>query len=133
MHGGQSPKGPENGNWKHGLYSEYLSEEDEKVVDALEDEPNAEKLQKLIDHHMARYLRAADIAKEPEWRDKLNHEGVKVGEELDAGDGPLAQRANLISRLIERYQKVTEGEKKQVEHSGDAGIMIHTEAEDGGD
>lgn len=124
--GGGAPTGPENGSWRHGLYSQWLSPEDREAIRQLEGEDAPEKLAVLIDHHMARYLRAAKEVDGPAIEDvmaTINGEQQKDGEQLEMKDEPLAHRAELLTKMIRRYEELTDGKKYQV-----SGQVDHTHA-----
>lgn len=124
--GGGAPAGPANGNWKHGLYSQYMSPEDRKIIKELDGKNAPEKLELLIDHHVARYLRAAKEADAPSIEDimaTIDGQHVKVGEELDMKDEPLAHRADLLAKMIKKYEEITDGKKYTIQ-----GAVDHTHA-----
>src|SRR6056297_1805193 len=58
FHGGASKKGEDHPGFKHGLFSDYLSEEDRRTIEALEDFDDEEKLDDLINWRLARLRRA---------------------------------------------------------------------------
>lgn len=58
LHGGASLRGEDNPAFEHGLFSDYLDEEDREAIDALEEQGDAEKLDELINWRLARLRRA---------------------------------------------------------------------------
>lgn len=132
MHGGTADNaGENNGNYKHGLYADVGVNEDERdLIERLDAVEDVEKFDVLVQREMARYLRAAGLIDEPEMQDvtKMDPQGNihKVDEKLDMNDGPVANRASLISSLLDaksraehRLAKIDEGEKHRVETSMD--------------
>lgn len=119
-----APSGPANPNWKHGLYSQYLSPEDREIIEQIDGEDAAEKLEMLIDINITRLLRAAEILDEPVYVEKILNEDTTI-EELDMKDGPLAQRAEILSKMIKRYKDITDGEQLNV-----SGEVTHTHETD---
>ncbi|AXR81510.1 hypothetical protein [Natrarchaeobaculum sulfurireducens] len=122
--GGGAPSGPANGAWRHGLYSRWMSEEDEELMLELDGKDGAEKLELIIDHMIARYIRACKELNQPEMISVVTEDGQEHND-LDMGDGPLAERADKIRKLIADYNKMTEGEKYQLE-----GEVTHTHETD---
>ena len=118
--GGGAPKGPANGNWKSGLYSQYLTKEDREVIKQIDGQNAAEKLESLIDLNMARVFRAARELHGPEYVERLV-DGENAVEELAMKDGPLADRAEALSKMLKRYNDMVDGEKINVN-----GAIEHT-------
>lgn len=118
--GGGAPTGPRNGNWKSGLYSQYLTKADREIIKQIEGQDAAEKLEALIDLNMARIFRAARELHGPEYVERLV-DGETTIEELAMKDGPLADRAEAVSKMLKRYTDMTDGEQINV-----TGELEHT-------
>jgi len=56
-HGGASLKGEDAPAFKHGLFSDYLSEEDREAISAMEEMDDADKLDELVNWRLARLRR----------------------------------------------------------------------------
>lgn len=129
MHGGTADNaGENNGNYKHGLYAEIgLTEEERDLMETIEEDlGDIEMYDLLLEHQLARYLRAADVVDEPAITPDYTSEGFTAGESLDMNDGPLANRAGLISGILDkkskaehRVAKIDDGVKQRVESSLD--------------
>jgi len=133
IHGGKSPKGEDSPHFEHGLFSDYLSEEDRRTIDALDDYDDVEKLDDLIDWRLARLRRAVRALNDQEeqrdfwaaFRDVVDATGEVEAEEiaalaqmLDRGNGAMQDEIDLVRKLIKDRNKIAEGETHQVEHSG---------------
>lgn len=133
LHGGKSPKGDEHPNFKHGLFSDYLSEEDRDTIDALEEFDDAEKLDELINWRLARLRRAVRALSDEDERNfwdafaEIVDSAGPVGADeihelaamLDRGNRAMQNEIDLVRKLIKDRNKVAEGESVQVEHSGE--------------
>ena len=132
VHGGKSKKGRENGNFRHGLFSDYLSDEDRQAIDALEEYDDGEKLEELINWRLARLRRALRQMSEEEemsfW-DAFNSIVNRTGEieskeirelakMLDRNNRAMQDEIDLVRKLIKDHNKIVEGEK-QVHEAGD--------------
>lgn len=125
FHGGKSKKGEDHGGFKHGLFSDYLSEEDRNTIGALADYEDAEKLDDLINWRLARLRRAVralnDQADERTFWDAFETivnktEPVEKGEirelagMLDRGNRAMQDEIDLVRKLIKDRNKIAEGE-----------------------
>jgi hypothetical protein len=117
---GNQTRGPERHNFKHGLYSQYLSKADRDMLDEIGGEDASDQLKMLIDLNIVRLLRAADAIDEP-----VDLEKIADGE-VEMLDGPLADRAEALSKMIKRYKDITDGEQVnvsgQVEHTHETNL-----------
>lgn len=140
--------GESNPNYEHGLNSELLSDKDKEKLDELEDYDDLEKLEHLVDYEMVRFLRAEGLLEDPSLDPQYicRHCGwelpspqiaqcpncevpvddpIETYKELHMNDGPHANRAETIARLVDtkskvkhRRDKIEKGEKIRSEHSG---------------
>lgn len=125
FHGGASRKGEDHPGFKHGLFSDYLSDEDRRTIDALEDFDDEEKLDELINWRLARLRRAVrslnDQADERSFWDAfeeiVNKAGPVEDDEikelarmLDKGNRAMQNEIDLVRRLIKDRNKIAEGE-----------------------
>jgi hypothetical protein len=149
-HGGAggAPTGEANGAYEHGLYSADLDDDDVARLDALADVDDLEKLDHLIDFETMRVLRAEGLVEDPalEPHYVCRHCGADLPtdeiatcpncerpvddpvvsyQELHLKDGPLAQRAQTVARLIDtrskvqhRRDKIEKGEKVRADVDG---------------
>jgi len=130
LHGGATPRGEDSPHFEHGLFSDYLSDEDRQTVDALEDFEDAEKLDELINWRLARLRRAVrslnDQADERSFWDAfeeiVNAAGPVEDDEikelarmLDKGNRAMQNEIDLVRRLIKDRNKIAEGE--DINHS----------------
>lgn len=123
-HGGATPRGEDSPHFKHGLFSDYLSEEDQRTIDVLEEFDDAEKLDELINWRLARlrrYLR--EMSEEEElsfwdaFREVVHATGVVEDEEiralaqmLDKNNRSVQAEIDLVRKLIKDRNKIAEGE-----------------------
>ena len=124
LHGGASPRGEEHPNFEHGLFSDYLGEEDRRTVDALEEFDDAEKLDELVNWRLARlrrYLREMSEEDEMSFWDAFREVVHAVDEVEDAEIRELAKmldknnravqaEIDLVRKLIKDRNKIAEGE-----------------------
>jgi hypothetical protein len=125
LHGGATPRGEDSPHFKHGLFSDYLSEEDRNTIDALEEFDDADKLDELINWRLARLRRAVrslnDQADERSFWDAfeeiVNAAGPVEDDEikelarmLDKGNRAMQNEIDLVRRLIKDRNKIAEGE-----------------------
>jgi len=128
VHGGKSLKGKDHPGFKHGLFSDYLDEEDRQAIDALEEYEDHEKLDELINWRLAklrRYLR--EMSSEDEmsfweaFREVIDQTGVIEDKEirelagmLDKNNRAVQAEIDLVRRLIKDRNKIAEGEDVNV-------------------
>lgn len=131
-HGGKSPKGKDSPNFVHGLFSDYLDEEDRWAMGALEDIDDAGKLEELVNWRLARlrrYLREMSDEEEytfwEAYRDVLDATQEVTDDEiralasmLDRNNRAVQDEIDLVRKLIKDHHKIAEGDTVQVEHSG---------------
>lgn len=133
IHGGDSLAGEDHPSFKHGLFSDYLAEEDRDAIGTLAEYDDAEKLDELINWRLARlrrYLREmSDEDRESFW-DAFNR---VVGEARVNGDPGLSasqirelagmldnnnravqSEIDLVRKLIKDRNKIAEGEDHNV-------------------
>ena len=124
-HGGKSPRGEESPNFKHGLFSDHLSEEDREVIEILEEYDDAEKMDDLINWRLARLRRAVRALNDQEeerdfwaaFRDVIHATGEVEAAEIKELAGMLAKgnqamqhEIDLVRKLIKDRNKIAEGE-----------------------
>lgn len=125
MHGGATPRGAENPNFEHGIFSDYLSEDDKLAVEAIGEYENEEKLQEIIDWRITK-LRRMLAAKEDDmstsfWdaykelirsADTIGADEIKELAKLAAGeDNRVRAEIDQIRKLIKDHNQITEGQK----------------------
>lgn len=124
FHGGGSPRGPEHPTFKHGIFSDYLSDEDQEAVEALREIDNSEKLQSIIDWRMVRLRRAVreffndDAEERSFWEafqtvvdstgDIDSGEIRELAKMLDTGNRAMQNEIDLIRKLIKDYDAITD-------------------------
>ena len=123
MHGGKSPKGEDHPSFKHGLFSDYLSDDDREAIGALEEMGDADKLDELINWRLARlrrYLREMSDEEEMSFwdafRDVVDATDEVGDQEIRALAGMLGKNnqavqmeIDLIRKLIKDHNQITEG------------------------
>lgn len=128
-HGGKSKKGTDHPGFKHGLFSDYLSEEDRQAISTLEEFDDAEKLDELINWRLARlrrYLRETMDDEQPSFFQKFDaivaearkngQPGLsatqirELGRLLDNNNRAAQSEIDLVRRLIKTRNKIAEGE-----------------------
>jgi len=140
-HGGKSPgapTGPDNGNWKHGLFSRHLSDKDRAVMERIQDMATAAKLEATLNYELMKLNRAIE-GMESEDRAAF----MDVFEEVVAGaaapdgqidksqlqslaqmlgenDRAIREWMDLIRRTAKDLHKITDGETVKHEHGLDA-------------
>lgn len=133
IHGGKSKKGAESGTFKHGLFSDYLSDEDRQAIGALEEYDDADKLDEIINWRLARLRRAVRALNEDEEQNfwaAFSELVAQAGEPeadqikelarmLSQGNRALQDEIDLIRKLIKDHNKIAEGRTVNVEHSGE--------------
>lgn len=129
LHGGATPRGRESANFKHGLFSDHLDEEDRETIDALEDVPDADKLDSLINWRLARLRRAVeslnDDADQRTFWDAFDALVSKTGDPdaeeikelagmLSQGNRAMQDEIDLVRKLIKDRNKIAEGEDHNI-------------------
>lgn len=129
LHGGASPRGEDSPHFEHGLFSDYLGEEERETMDALEEFNDEQKLEELINWRLARLRRAvralndgADERTFWEAFEQIVNAAGPVDEEeirelarmLDKGNRAMQQEIDLVRKLIKDHNKIAEGEDVNV-------------------
>jgi len=120
LHGGASLRGEDNPAFKHGLFSDYLGEEDRKAAETLTEYDDAEKLEELINWRLARlrrYLR--EMAEEERmsfwdaFRDvvdateEVSDEEIRaLAQMLDKNTRSVQQEIDLVRKLIKDHDSI---------------------------
>lgn len=140
LHGGNSPRGEDSPQFKHGLFSDYLSEDDREELEAIEAQGNLANLQETINYEFLRLRRAVrNIEDDDENRSFWdayneiinraadtglgNEEISSLAELLDANYSAFNERIESLRRLIKTYEELTGGRKVNID-----GDMSHTVA-----
>jgi hypothetical protein len=146
LHGGNSPRGEDSPSFKHGLFSDYLSEDDREELEAIEERGNLANLQATINYEFLRLRRAVrNLEGEDEEDDQSfwdayneiiqsasetglgNEEIASLAELLDASYGAFAKRIESLRKLVKTYEELSEGRKVNIDgdlshtHSGEEG------------
>ena len=125
MHGGASLRGVEAPGFKHGIFSDYLEEEEREAAEILKSYDNDEKLQEIIDWRLARLRRAVRVSESDVSTDfwdaytELVRSVDSIGAEEIRELAGLAQSENSsiraeidqIRKLIKDHNAITEGQK----------------------
>jgi len=145
LHGGNSPRGEDSPQFKHGLFSDFLSDDDREEMEAIEARGNIENLQEMINYEFMRLRRAVrnieEDADDRSFWDAYNEiinkaSDTGLGEEeigslaelLDANYSAFNHRVEELRKLVKTFEELTEG--KTVNIDGD---VSHTHAgEEGG-
>lgn len=129
LHGGKTPTGKDNPNFKHGLFSDYLDDQDREAIEILEEYGDAEKLDELINWRLARLRRAVQSMQDPEeqrtfWDafDTLVQQTGNPDEDqikelarmLSHGERAMQDEIDLVRKLIKDRNKIAEGEDHNV-------------------
>jgi len=126
LHGGAGVKtGRDNPAFKHGLFSDYLDEEDRDTVDALEEYDDAEKMDELINWRLARLRRAVEALQDDEdqrtfwdaFGELVSQTGDPDADQikelatmLSQGNRAMQDEIDLVRKLIKDRNKIAEGE-----------------------
>jgi len=126
LHGGAGVKtGRDNPAFKHGLFSDYLDEEDRDTVDALEEYNDAEKMDELINWRLARLRRAVEALQDDEdqrtfWDafgelvaqtgDPDSDQIKELAKMLSQGNRAMQDEIDLVRKLIKDRNKIAEGD-----------------------
>lgn len=125
LHGGASPRGKDNPAFKHGLFSDHLSDEDRQTIDALDEYDDAEKLDELINWRLARLRRAVQALNDQDdqrsfWdafetivnnTDEVGADEInELASMLSRGNTAMQQEIDLVRKLIKDRNKIAEGE-----------------------
>jgi len=124
LHGGASESGEDHPQFKHGLFSDHLSEKDRQTIEILDEYDDDEKLDDLINWRLARlrrYLREMSDEEEMSFWDAFRevlYEADEVTDEeiralaqmLDRNNRSVQEEIDLVRRLIKDRNKIAEGE-----------------------
>ena len=143
-HGGASPRGEDHPSFKHGLFSDHLSDEDREAMAAIEGTSNPEALQSMINYELLRLRRAVAYLEGEEddsrtffdaFERVLDEATASGGLEpadigqlaklLDSGSEALLRRMDQIRKMMRTYQELTDGQKISLD-----GDLSHTHAGD---
>jgi hypothetical protein len=140
LHGGASPggpSGPKNGNWKHGLYSDVVREEDRETFRRIEDMTTAAKLEATLNMQVLKVRRAIEGMESDERADFMAvfeevvagaaaPDGEIDGSQLRAlaqmlgqNDRAIREWMDLLRKTAKDLHKITDGETVTVEHATD--------------
>ena len=139
-HGGKSPggkTGPENGNWKHGLYSDVIREEDRGTLQAIEKMTTRAKLESTLNLQVLKLRRAVESMEESQQNEFWEAFSVVVEEMerpedtdlralaqmLGSNDRAIREWMDLIRRTAKDLHKITDGETVRHEHDVDEGAI----------
>lgn len=142
LHGGNSPRGEDSPQFKHGLFSDFLSDEDREELEAIEEQGNLANLQETINYEFLRLRRAVrNLEDQPDevgfWDayNEIIQEASRTGlgsdkilglaELLDASYSGFDRRIEKLRKLVKTYEELTEGRKVSID-----GDMSHTHAGD---
>lgn len=132
LHGGNSPRGSKSPNFKHGLFSDYLSEDDREDMEVIEARGNLANLQSMIDYEFLRLRRAIRNIEGEEENDgfwdaynRIVSEAADTGldsdkisslaELFDSSHRALNERIEEIRRLVKTYEELTEGKSINID------------------
>lgn len=130
LHGGAAvKKGRENPNFKHGLFSDYLDEQDQETIRILEEYGDAEKMDSLINWRLARLRRAVEALHDDDdqrtfWdafetlvqatSDPEADQIKELAKMLSHGNRAMQDEIDLVRKLIKDRNKIAEGESFEV-------------------
>lgn len=128
LHGGANATGEDNGAFKHGLFSDYLDEEDREAVDALDEYGDVAKLDELINWRLARLRRAVRALNDSErssfwdaFEDLVAQTGPiesaelrELAKMLGQHDRAMQNEIDLVRKLIKDRNKIAEGDDVNV-------------------
>jgi len=123
FHGGASPRGSDHPSFVHGLFSDYLDEDDRETMRILEEYEDAEKLEELINWRLARlrrYVREMQAdERESFWdgfrrivegADKLEADEMQQLAKMTARHQQAVQHEiDVIRKLVRDHNKIAEG------------------------
>ncbi len=102
MHGGTQPVGPDNPNFKHGIFSDYMDDGDLADIEAIEGMSNPEALQEQINYLLLKARRAVAYI-EGNWEDSGSfYEAFEeVIEEASTGDGIGSEEIRELANFLD--------------------------------
>lgn len=147
-HAGASLKGREHPNFKHGLFSDHLNEEERAELESIEAAGNLANLESLINYEFFRLRRAVreleddsdedgdepksfwdaynEIIQEASETGLGSDEIASLADLLDSRYGAFAKRVEQIRKLVKTFEELNEGRKVSIDgdfshtHAGDA-------------
>lgn len=140
LHGGASsgaPSGPENGNWKHGLFSSVIRDEDKETLRRIEDMTTAAKLESTLNMQVLKLRRAIEgleseerasfmdvfervVASASAPEGEISSKDLRqLAKMLGQNDRAIREWMDLIRRTAKDLHKITDGETVTVEHGVD--------------
>jgi len=139
LHGGTAgaPSGPDNGNFKHGLFSEVIREEDRETLKRIEEMTTAAKLESTLNVQMMKLRRAIEGMESDDRASFMDvfedvvagaagHDGTIDKEQLrylaqmlGQNDRAVREWMDLIRKTAKDLHKITDGETVTVEHDVD--------------
>lgn len=139
LHAGNAgaPSGPENGNWKHGLFSDVVREEDRATLKSIESMSTQAKLESTLNMQVLKLRRAVeemeDSSQNEFWRafadlvEKIERpedaDLRSLAQMLGQNDRAIRQWMDLIRRTAKDLHKITDGEKVNHEVGVDDGDL----------
>jgi hypothetical protein len=131
FHGGATtaPRGEDSPHFEHGLFSDYLGEEDRRAMEALEEYDDVEKLDELINWRLARLRRAVRALNEDEeqnfwaaFSELVEQTGEPEADEIKAlaqmlsqGNRAVQDEIDLVRKLVKDRNKIAEGADHNVQ------------------
>lgn len=139
FHGGNNggPTGTDNGNFKHGLFSDVIREEDKQTLQTIEDMTTAAKLESTLNMQVMKLHRAIEgmesddraafmdvfedlVAASAEPNDSVDKEQLRyLAKMLGQNDRAIREWMDLIRKTAKDLHKITDGETVTVEHGVD--------------
>lgn len=131
FHDGQPP-GEDHPNWKHGLNSNVLRDEDEEMLDAIEEMTTAAKLEETLNLQLVKLYRAVETMEESDqnefWKvfadlvDKVERPEEtdlrSLAMMLGSNDRAIREWMDLIRKTSKDLHKITDGETVRHEPGG---------------
>ena len=135
-HGGNAgaPSGPANGNWKHGLYSDVVREEDQATLKRIEEMSTAAKLEATLNMQVLKVHRAIEGLESEDRTDfmdvfeevvaaasapdqQIDNEQLRyLAKMLGQNQRAVREWMDLIRKTAKDLHKITDGETVTVEH-----------------
>lgn len=139
LHGGNAgaPKGAKNGNFKHGLFSDVIRDEDKETLRQIEEMTTAAKLESTLNMQVLKLHRAItgmededrasfmdvfkDVVTAAQAPDgEINSQDLRnLAKMLGQNDRAIREWMDLIRRTAKDLHKITDGETVKVEHGVD--------------
>jgi hypothetical protein len=139
LHGGASATGEDNGAFKHGLFSDHMSEEDRAVADALSDMSTEAKMRETADLLLVRLRRAVAYLNEEGNADRdfwdafaelvEKTDDPEAGEikelagMLDVANSSMIHMIDTARKALKTLHDIEDDSPDRVEHSVDTDRM----------